>query len=238
MKHVLVFGRNTLTTAVLVLTSVLSPTGHANAYDDFESYTNTQVLATATSNTVVGSAWGRFGAATSVNPTAFTNQGVAGSTAMRYTLNWGLGNNGNLVFWFDFPVDLTSAPGVSMDLRVNALVLSNTTARAAFENPDGTVWTTLLTLAPVLGTNYQTYTFGFVEADMSRTSGSGSFDLSSVRTVRIRFDNFGGAGSGSQQVFLDNFQAIPEPSTLALVGLALSVGGWAIRRRREPAHRA
>ena len=219
--------------ALVVFLGFISST-QAGVYDDFQSYTNTQVLATATSNTVAGSPWGRFGLATSVNPTAFTNQGVAGSVAGRYTLGWGLGPNASLVFWFPSPTNLVFAPGIRIDLRVTNTVvgLSNTVVKAGFEEPDGTIWQTTLSLSPVL-TNavYQTFTLNLIQSEMERTAGTGAFDLSSVRDLRIRFENAG--GTGTQQIFLDNFQAIPEPSTLVLAGLGLSFSAWLIRRRRR-----
>jgi hypothetical protein len=41
---------------------------------------------------------------------------------------------------------------------------------------------------------------------MTRTTGSGPFNLASVRNLRLRFEN--PAGTGSQQVFVDNFGAV------------------------------
>ena len=163
------------------------------AYDDFESYTNGQVLATTTSNLVAGSQWGRFGAATASNPVAETNAGTSGSVAVDYPLNWSSGNNGNLEFWFYDTLVLTSAPGVSVNLRVDTQVLSNTTVEAAFEQTDGTVWQT--TVGQVLtNTGYLNFVFNFTSNAMSQASGTGTFNLKIVRDLRLRFLNNGGTG--------------------------------------------
>ena len=177
-------------------------------FEDFESYTNGQILATVTSNTVAGSPWGRFGNATAVNPTAFTNQGVSSSTAMRFTMNW-TGTNTTLVYWFPSPTNLAFTTGLMLDLRVDTQALSNTIVKIGFEKSDATTtWVTKTAAAPIL-TNiaFQTYVLNLNSTEMERTAGAGSFDLSAVRTLRIRFENPG--LTNSQQVFIDNFQGVP-----------------------------
>ena len=201
------------------------------AYDDFESYTNGQILATTTSNVVAGSRWGRFGSATADNPSAVTNVGVGASTAAKLSLNWGSGNNGNLVFWFDSPLDLSSAPGVAVKLLVNTTVLSNTTVRAGFEQADGTTWQTTAG-QPLTNTNYASFTFNFGSSFMTRTSGSGTFSLTSARNLRLRFENTG--GTGSQQILADKFGAVTSTNAV-LVSDNFDIGnsfgslpaGWA-----------
>jgi hypothetical protein len=184
---------------------VLGAMGTALGYDDFESYTNGQVLATATSNTVSGSRWGRFGAATIDVVTAYTNQGVAGTVGAQYPLNWALGNNGNMEFWFDAPLDLTAAPGLTVSLHIDTAVLSNTTVKAAFEEPDGTIWQS--TTGQLLSnTNYVNFLFPFISSAMTRSTGSSAFSLTAIKDLRLRFENAG--GSGIQKVFADDFGAV------------------------------
>jgi uncharacterized repeat protein (TIGR03803 family) len=188
------------------------------AYDDFESYTNGQVLATTTSNIVAGSQWGRFGAATSSNPYAVTNAGTSGSVAADYPLNWSLGNNGNLEFWFYDTLVLTSAPGVSVNLRVDTQVLSNTVVEAAFEQTDGSIWQT--TVGQVLtNTTYMNFVFNFTSNLMTETSGSGTFNLKIVKDLRLRFVNNG--GTGTQQVYVDDCGAVTSTNQMLLTSRGL-----------------
>jgi hypothetical protein len=186
-------------------------------YDNFESYTNGEILGTAFAPTVTGSPWGRFGAATSGNPTASAGEGVGGSIGAHYVLDWSLGNNGNLVFWFPSPTNLVSMPGISIALFVSNQVstVSNTTVAVGFEQSDGTIWQTSATLTPVLtNTGYQIFTFTLQSSDMfvsQSGSGSNPFDLTQVLDLRIRFVN--GGGTGVQHIALDNFQATSGGST-------------------------
>ncbi len=174
-------------------------------YDDFEFYTNGQVLATASSNVVAGSWWGRFGAATANSLTAVTNAGVNGSVAGLYPVNWVGGNNGNLLFAFDSPLNLSSAPGVMISLRIDTAVLSNTAVKAAFEEPDGTIWQS--SMGQVLtNTSYATFVFNLASNLMTQVNGSSAFNLTSVKDLRIRFENSG--ATGSQQIYVDNFAAV------------------------------
>jgi hypothetical protein len=185
--------------------------GASLAYDDFESYTNTQILAIAVSNTVAGSPWGRFGLGTLDNPTAYTNRGVAGSVAAQFGVGWGTGtNNASMVYWFPSTTNLAAFPGVTIDLRISNVtaIVSNTVVKAGFEQTDGTIWQTKASLAATLSNEaYQTFAFNYSSADMERSAGSGPFDLSIVRNLRLRFENAGQAGT--QHILLDNFQGSP-----------------------------
>jgi hypothetical protein len=201
--------------------------------DNFESYTNHEVLATAASASVSGSPWGRFGAATSANPVALTGTGTVGSVGMDYALNYSGGNNASLEYFFStVPTDLSSDTALSVDLRVSAALTSNTIVEIAEEQTGGQIYQTTATFALVLtNTTYQTFTLALVAADMSNQGTAGAFDLTQVKDLRIRFQNV--TAGGAQHVFVDNFEAIPEPSTLGLIGLGLSLSVFVIRRRRS-----
>jgi hypothetical protein len=205
--------------------------------DNFEEYTNNQVLASTTSNAVSGSPWGRFGGGVADNPIAKTGTGVGGSTAMRFDLAYSGANNGNLVYYFsptDQPSNLTSVSSVSFALEVSNLVgvISNTIVEVAVAETNGSSYQTTASFAEVLtNTAYQTFTFALSAADMSNQGSAGAFDLSQVEDLRIRFQN--GATVGSETVYVDNFEAVPEPSTLSLIGLGLGLGMVALRRRRS-----
>jgi hypothetical protein len=206
--------------------------------DNFDEYTNNQVLATATAASVAGSPWGRFGAATADNPIAKAGLGLGSSVAMDYVLNYTAGNNANLVYYFSTPgTNLTSVPELSFSLSISNIsgtYASNTLVEVAVEetNTVDTIYQTTFANAEVLtNTSYQTFAFGLNSTVMSLANGSGSLDLTQVKDVRIRFVN--GNGSGSQTIYVDNFDAIPEPSAFALIGLSLGLGTFVIRRRRR-----
>jgi hypothetical protein len=221
-------------TAVVAVLLGLGVASYAQVYDNFDSYTNNQVLATATAATVSGSPWGRFGGATAANPIALTNAGVAGSVAMDYALNYSGGNNASLVFHFPGTNNLSSVMALSVDLRVSTALLSNTIVEVAEEQANGPIYQTLTTLAQVLtNTTFQTFTLNLNSADMSNQGTAGAFDLSQVIDLRIRFQNV--TSGGSQHIYVDNFQAVsvPEPSTLALMVSGIGLGLGVIRRRRS-----
>jgi hypothetical protein len=217
--------------AVLLRLSVAS---YAQMYDNFESYTNNQLLATATAATQTGSPWGRFGGATAANPIALTNAGVGASVGMDYALNYSGGNNASLEFHFPATSNLTSVTALSVDLRVSTALLSNTIVEVAEEQANGPIYQSLTTLAQVLtNTTFQTFTLDLNSAEMANQGTAGAFDLSQVIDLRIRFQNV--ASGGSQHIYVDNFQAVsvPEPSTLALMVSGICLGLGVIRRRRS-----
>jgi hypothetical protein len=224
-------GLGVISVAVVLLG--LSVTSQAQlVFDNFDSYTNNQILATATLNVVPGSPWGRFGGATADSPIAKTGTGVGGSVAMDFPLNYAGGNNAQLVYYFSsVPSNLTSATALSIDMKVSTALTSNTFVEIAEEQTNSAIWQTTLAFSQVLtNTAYQTFTLALSAAQMSRVGGSGAFDLTQVKDLRIRFQNNDG---GSQQIYVDNFEAIPEPSTLGLIGLSLGIGAFVIRRRRS-----
>lgn len=206
-------------------------------FDNFEEYTNNQLLATATGNTVTGSPWGRFGGAVADNPLAKTNTGVGASTAMRFDLAYSGGNNASVLYYFspsDAPTNLSSWSAVSVDLEVSTALLSNTIVEVAEEQTNGAIYQTTSTFALVLtNTTYQTFTLALSAADMANQGSAGPFDLTQVKDLRIRFQNV--TGGGSQTVYVDNFQAVsvPEPSTLVLMASGICLGLGVIRRRRS-----
>jgi hypothetical protein len=195
---------------VIIISNAISQ-GVLSTYDNFETYTNNEVLATSETPSVTGSPWGRFGAATSDNPAAKTGYGVGGSVAMTYPLDWSQpsGDNGDLVFWFPSTTNLVTTPGISIALAVSNVtgVVSNTIVKVGFEEPDGTVWQTTASAAQVLtNTAYQTFVFTLQSSDMELVNGSSPFSLSQVVDLRIRFENEDGVGTES--IVLDNFQGI------------------------------
>ena len=196
----------------------IGTSGAATTYDNFESYSDGEVLASGLASNVTGSPWGEFGVGIANNFTALAGEGVGGSIAGQLVADWSLGNNANIVFWFPSSVSLVGSPGISVSLFVsNSAVIgvSNTIVKVAFEEGDGsTVWQTTASAAPVLtnGT-YQTFTLPLSSATMELANGAAAFSLTNVINLRIRFENAScGAGCTSsipQQIFVDNFQSVP-----------------------------
>lgn len=203
--------------------------------DNFEEYTNNQVLATTTLNAVAGSPWGRAGTAVADNPIAKTNTGVGGSTAMRFDLAYSGGNNASVYYYFntnDSPINLSSYSAISVALEVSTALASNTIVELAEAETNGSIYQTTSTYALVLtNTTYQTFTLALSAADMANQGSAGPFDLTQVEDIRLRFQNV--TGGGSQTIYVDNLEAIPEPSTCGLIGLSLGLGMFVVRRRRS-----
>lgn len=204
--------------------------------DNFQEYTNNQLLANATADDVSGSPWGRFGAATDDNPVAKAGVGESGGIAMDYVLGYSAGNNGNLLYYPTTP-NLSAYTALDMDLcvsNISGTFTSNTLVEAVVEetNSADTIYQTLFANAEVLtNTSYRTFSFALNSTAMGLANGSGPLDLTQVKDVRFRFVN--GDGSGVQAVYADNLEVVPEPSTIALLGLGLCAGLGLIRRRRS-----
>ena len=124
-----------------------------------------------------------------------------------------------------------------MDLcvsNISGTFTSNTLVEAVVEetNSADTIYQTLFANAEVLtNTSYRTFSFALNSTAMGLANGSGPLDLTQVKDVRFRFVN--GDGSGVQAVYADNLEVVPEPSTIALLGLGLCAGLGLIRRRRS-----
>jgi hypothetical protein len=177
-------------------------------YDNFESYTNGEVIATGSTPVVSGSPWGRFGAATADNPVVFSGIGVGGSQGAQYPLDWSLGNNGQLVYYFSTtPTNLQSTVAISVALAVSNVtgLVSNTVVEVAVAETNGAVYETTASFAQLLtNTAYQTFTLALNASEMVNQGTSGPFDLTQVQDVRLRFYNAGGAGT--ELILVDNFQ--------------------------------
>lgn len=197
--------------------------------DDFERYTNNQVLADSASSTP----WMRFGTAVAGNLIATTDPSrvIDGDVSATIALNWSEGNTASIRRNFETPVDLSDYLTVTVDIR-SLNTETDTTVRLSIG--DGTTtFTTALANALSLTGQTQQLEFVLSSDEMIRTSGSGSFAqvLANVRSLGFRFDN--SSGQGTETINLDNVKwatHMPEP---AASGLMTVLGPVALMHRRR-----
>lgn len=173
--------------AIAAVTLFSVPETRAVVWDDFQSYTNFQKLASGfLPQADSDSRWGRFGAATADNPTARVSFGPNFETVGDYPLLWSLGNNGNLAYHFPTPTNLTTTPGFSIQLMVAYLPPTNTTVLAVFEDASGNIWQTTPAYAQSIAAEFvwQTNRFVFSPEFMEQVVGSSPFDLTSIMNLR------------------------------------------------------
>jgi hypothetical protein len=202
--------------AVAAVTFLMVPEAGAIVWDDFQSYTNFQRLASGfPPQTDSNSGWGRFGAATADNPLARVSFGPNGATVGDYPLVWSLGNNGNLVYHFVTPTNLTATPGFSLQLMVTYLPESTTSVLAVFEDRNGNIWQTTPAYAQPLTPDFvwQTFRFVFSPEFMGRQGGSTPFELTAVTNLRIRFQNAAG-DTAAQHIYFFDLQSLPPQPVL------------------------
>jgi len=208
--------KNVVTLCLFATAFLLTPRSPAAVWDDFQSYAQFEKLAGGyLPQEGSASRWGRFGAATADNPVAMGGFGPAGETVGDYPLVWSLGNNGNLVYHFPTPTNLTATPGFSIQLMSPYEAPTNTSILAVFQDASGTIWQTTPANAQYLQTEYvwQTNQFLFSPALMERVDGAGSFDLSSISNIRIRFVNQTGEAI-SQHIYFFDFRSLPALTVL------------------------
>ena len=196
---------------IVTATFLLMPEARAVVWDDFQSYTNFQKLASGFLPQVdSNSRWGRFGAGTADNPVAQVSFGPNFETVGDYPLLWSIGNNGNLAYHFLTPTNLTATPGFSIQLMVAYLSLTNTAVLAVFEDVVGNIWQTLPAYAQAITAEFvwQTNRFVFSPAFMEQVVGSSPFDLTSIKDLRIRFVN-PSLDPTPQHIYFFDLQSLP-----------------------------
>ena len=196
--------------------------------DNFESYMPHGAVIADSASSTSPRPWIRFGAATATNVTATTAAGevIADAVTAKYGLNWGLGNNGNIRRKYSTAFDLGQYDDAEAEMKATG-VAGSTLVKFAFT--DGvTTWTS--TVGQALTSTMTMLTFDINPLVMTRTSGSASFAavLANTNGIGFRFEN--STGSGSSNVFVDDFALtlVPEPTAAAL----LSVGMLAMSARR------
>jgi hypothetical protein len=200
--------------AMAAVTFLLTPATRAVVWDDFQSYASFQVLANGyLPQTGSDSRWGRFGAGTADNPVAKVAIGPLGETAGDYPLLWSIGNNGNLVYHFPTPTNLTATPGFSIALMASYAPPTNTTILAVFEDANGNIWQSIPSVAQSISEAFvwQTNRFVFRPQFMEREAGTTPFDLTSILNLRIRFQNASGDTTAQHIYFFDLESLPPQP---------------------------
>ena len=180
--------------------------------DDFEAYTNGAIL--TGSSKVAGSRWEQYGSAYATAPNAQTLIGVDDSTAMYFATKWNSGNYVAIEYDYPEPVDLSECSTnlqlqVSMREKRTSSIAYDTTVEARVEFGDGTQYTGS-SVSFVIGSSFQTYVFDIQESAMTRTSGSGSFNLSNVSSIHLIWRNTSGSRKDRNEVVLDNFRLTAE----------------------------
>lgn len=204
----------------------------ADVIDNFDSYTNASYihLQNAAWNKPTGLAY-----TDGIYSTANSQSGRAAS----FSMTWTVANTVARVK-YDFASPQAYSLGVvfTMDLKTSAAI-SGTNVFGVILDSTGTAWSTV-GQAISNTASYTTYSFTFNTGTTTRTDGSASLvaALSDTRSFNLQLTNTG--GTGSQQIFFDNFtvtnaSAVPEPSTIAvLMGAAaglLCVGSkWRKKR--------
>ena len=210
-----------ITTAAAGLLAV-SLNAHAVVWDGFQSYSDSQVLAT-NATILMGdssSRWTRVGNASS-NPQARSNYGPYGDTVCRFSPTWnpGAGNEWAIMAYnFQGPQDLTATPGMSVKLMTTSLPPTNTLVQAEFVDAGGNIWQTKAGGAQALSSadSWRTVTFAFDPWAMDEVVGTDAFDLTAITQVRIRFSNSSG-DSSSQDIYIDDFQSFTPVFSQAIV---------------------
>lgn len=190
--------------------------------------------------------WGIGGAG--VQPVRVAAAGPDGATGYLSHLSDGGGANGKWLMWSDdtkWQGDYLSAgvSGISLWANVSAGI-SPVALRIAFDGAGG--W--FASTAQSAGAGWTNYNFILDVANFSYVSssgGTGSFANTMGGVTRFEILSGGGgvgyraggdivqAGTSVNTILVDTIQAVPEPSTYALLALsAVGLGGYFLRRRR------
>ncbi len=229
MKYIL----KTTALALFLMSATIS-NAQTLVIDDFDSYGDTAALQTN---------WNSFGtAASSGAPTLAAGEGVSGSNAAKFSLNWFDGNNANMRRINLTNLDLSSYDFLDISLYVetdvgNVSPTVPTILKVAFQSSDGTIWQTSLSFAQEPNVDsYSLLSFELSESMMQRTNGSGSFSstITDITNIRLRFENSQESNVG-QTAFISSIAAstIPEPSSYALGFGVMMIGTVLLIRRKR-----
>ncbi len=199
----------TLLTCITILIGSLSLAASSLLIDDFDGYADTFELQLN---------WGSFGvAATAGPPVLHPGEGVDGSNAARFALDWRQGNNNANARRINVNADLSGYDAVS--------VVAYITTRETFDEPDnptifkvaiqganGDIWQTPTPLAPTVeNTDYQTFVFPLSDLILVVVGAGGTLNdtLSNVDQIRLRLENPLPTDNNSRQdIFFDRVEAV------------------------------
>jgi hypothetical protein len=198
MKKLITFAALLLSSLPLAASSLL-----IESFDNYQTTTELQA------------AWNSFGtAATAGPPVLHIGEGVAGSNAARFALDWrGAANTNANARRFNYNGDLSAYDAIAVVARMEtragfAPPPVPTRFKVAIQGANGAIWQTPNDVAPSIVENtYQTYTFSF--ADMTLVDGSGTLEeaLQNISNFRLRFEN-DPAVQSREDVFFDRVEAI------------------------------
>ena len=191
-----------LNSALLIAAIVCAPSGFAQALrlDDFSNYAHTAAMAAN---------WERFGVAVGEIELG-EGYGVGGGNVLLGPLRWESGNNANFRR-VNLPVSNWSAiHQVEVVLRLETFhglhpPANPTVLRLVLEDQAGRFWQTTAAQAkvPSVG-DHAKLTFHLNEEEMGPR---GAFSLTSLRTMRLRFENSPEAGAG-QLAYIDSVNLV------------------------------
>lgn len=195
-----------LVTFTSLLIALQSLAASSILIDDFDSYESTAALQ---------SNWSSFGfAATAGPPSLHVGEGVDGSNAARFALDWrGAPNDNANARRRNLSEDLTGFDAISVVAFIQvragfAPPPAPTVFKVAIQGANGDIWQTPSSTAPTIESgSYETYTF--LLSDMELVVGGGSLNeaLQNSSEIRLRFENAPGVES-RQDVFFDSVSAI------------------------------
>lgn len=189
--------------------------------------------------------WGIGG--NGVQPVRVAAAGPDGETGYLSHFSDGGGANGKWLMWSDdgkWQGDYLAAgvTGISLWANVSAGT-SPVSMRIAFDGPGG--WFT--STAQSVGAGWADYDFVLDAANFTHVVGSGGTGLfASTMGGVTRFEVLSGggsvgyraggdivqAGASVNTILIDNIEAVPEPSTYALLALAGAAALWRAKQRR------
>lgn len=195
-----------LTALVFLFTGIVSLTASTLLIDDFDSYQTTAELQ---------GNWNSFGvAATAGPPVLHIGEGVNGSNAARFALDWRDGrNNANARRINLNNLDLSGFEALSVVIYIKTRdtfedPTDPTLFKLALQGANGAIWQTPTTLAPAIeNESYATFTFLFSEMELIDGPGSIADALQNVANFRLRFENASGNNS-RQDAFIDSVIAV------------------------------
>lgn len=207
--------------------SYISSQGSVLLLDDFEGYADGEFIAEATDPNFAVSPWSRAGAIHASNPRVQDGEGVGESKGLRVRGAWDNGDFGFVRYHFeddgsqgvqDFSA-YASGLQLQFDARITNISLDpSTTLDVVVGMNDGNGGTEYTSpTVSFANEGFETYLFSISETQMTRTSGSGTFDLSQVEFFRITMRNSGeGFTSDDRQwAYFDNVTVVPEPASVA-----------------------